>query len=129
MDEIAPSDVGVTWSIRALREGEPAVEHLRLHRRRTESLCVGPLTPLTESDSMAHSWRIRSRTRLSARVHFQPLDCTNRSSLFAAVRIGRICKQGVVGSSPIVSTRWDLLEPVGTRKAAASWRLRSRQGW
>jgi hypothetical protein len=56
---------------------------------------------------MAQIWRIPSRTRASARVHFSLLNCTSRSSLFATVRIGRICKQGVVGSSHIVSTRSD----------------------
>jgi hypothetical protein len=53
---------------------------------------------------MAHSWRIRSRTHSSAGVRIVPLTSRSRSSPFAVVRIGRICKQGVVGSSPIVST-------------------------
>ena len=57
--------------------------------------------------SMAHPWRIRSRSHSSAGVRITPLTCRSRSSLFAAVRSGRICKQGVVGSSPIVSTASD----------------------
>jgi hypothetical protein len=53
---------------------------------------------------MAHSWRIRSRSHSSVAVRIAPLICRSRSSPFAAVQVGRICKQGVVGSSPIVST-------------------------
>jgi hypothetical protein len=53
---------------------------------------------------MAHSWRIPSRSRLYVSVHIAPLTSRNRSSVSAIVQVGRICKQGVVGSSPIVST-------------------------
>jgi hypothetical protein len=56
---------------------------------------------------MAHPWRIRSRSHSSVSVRIVPLICRSRSSLFVVVRVGRICKQGVVGSSPIVSTASD----------------------
>jgi hypothetical protein len=52
----------------------------------------------------AHLGRIRSRSHSSASVRIVSLICRNRSSVFVAVRVGRICKQGVGGSSPLVST-------------------------
>jgi hypothetical protein len=55
---------------------------------------------------MAHSWRIRSRTRAFAAVRIVALTSRSRSSLFAAIRLGQ-CKQGVEGSSLIVSTLCD----------------------
>jgi hypothetical protein len=59
---------------------------------------------------MAQTWRIPRRTQSFAAVHFPRLNWPDRPSLFAIVRIGRICKQGVVGSSPIVSTQSDQVE-------------------
>jgi|GEM_PF-4851613 len=53
---------------------------------------------------MAHSWRIRSRPQPFVAVRILALISRSRSSLFVVVQVGRICKQGVVGSSPIVST-------------------------
>ena len=58
--------------------------------------------------SVLFSWlrrdNARSRSRLFTSVRNVPLTSRNCSTLFAAVRLGRFCKQGVVGSSPIVST-------------------------
>jgi hypothetical protein len=56
---------------------------------------------------MAHSWRIRRRTCPFANVHIPPVNCENRPSPFAIVRVGRICKQVVSGSSPLVSSQSD----------------------
>jgi hypothetical protein len=53
----------------------------------------------------AHLGRIRSRSQLYATVRVSPLTSRNGPSLFVAVRIGRICKQGSavrVRSSPHV---------------------------
>jgi hypothetical protein len=39
-----------------------------------------------------------------ATVHDRPILQSDQPSVFAIVRRGHLCKQGVVGSSPIVST-------------------------
>ena len=53
---------------------------------------------------MDHLCTIRSRPHLFANIRTSGLICRNGPSPFAVVRRGRLCKQGVVGSSPIVST-------------------------
>ena len=53
---------------------------------------------------MAHLCTIRSRPLASAVVRIAWLTSCNCSSAFVVVHVGRVCKQGVVGSSPIVST-------------------------
>jgi len=55
---------------------------------------------------MDHSCTTRSRSPLFATVRFASPTSRNRPSVFAFVRLGRLCKQGVVGSSPIVSTKF-----------------------
>src|ERR1019366_3660595 len=57
---------------------------------------------------MDHLCTTRSRSGPSATVRERVLIRCSRSSLFAIVRLGHLCKQGVVGSSPIVSTTCDL---------------------
>jgi len=54
--------------------------------------------------AMALLWHIRSRSRSFAVGHSWHLNWSTHPSPFAIVHVGRICKQGVVGSSPIVST-------------------------
>jgi len=57
------------------------------------------------SAAVAHFWTIRSRSHAFVGVQIAPLISRNGSSAFAIIRVGRVCKQGVVGSSPIVSTK------------------------
>ena len=73
---------------------------------------------------MAHRWRIRSRSHSSVGVRIVPLTSRSRSSPFAVVRVGRICKQGVVGSSPIVSTQSDQAGyRIGALRHTSRWRI------
>lgn len=67
----------------------------------------------------AHSGRIRNRPHPSARVRIALLICCGRSSVFAVIRIGRICKQGVGGSSPLVSTA--LIRPFFLGRSHLGW--------
>ena len=60
-----------------------------------------------ESVLIEHLKNIRHRSLPSATVHESPLISQRCSPSFAIVQVGRICKQGVVGSSPIVSTGSD----------------------
>ena len=71
-------------------------------------LVGGPLEPPPPRGGpkaeMDHLCTIRSRPPPFANIQKSSPICRNRPSVFATVRVGRLCKQGVVGSSPIVST-------------------------
>ena len=58
----------------------------------------------SDRGTIEHLSNIRHRLLPSATVRELTLIRRSRSPLFAIVLFGRICKQGVVGSSPIVST-------------------------
>lgn len=53
---------------------------------------------------MAHLCTIPSQAHVSAVVRITALNCRNGPSQFVIVRVGRVCKQWVGGSSSLVST-------------------------
>ena len=83
-----------------------AVEATRTLVSRTELSAHRSSAPLTfRRRFIQHLSNTRGRQRSFAQVWTPPLTREYRPPPFVHMRRKRICKQGVVGSSPIVSTR------------------------